>query len=183
MLGDVLLLTKIRNSDIAAFKEVFEQYYAALCMYASCIVRDWNDAEEVVQELFYVLWKNRKSLPMLHSLKGYLYNAVRNQSILYVEHQNVVNRYNASEKKNRSDDDCSPNPQQQMEIDELESVVENTLTKLPERCRRIFAMQRNEGKKYSEIAETLQISIKTVEADITKTLKALKAEINIYFNS
>lgn len=183
MLSDILLLTKIKNSDIAAFKEVFDKYYAPLCMYASCILKDRNDAEEIVQELFYVIWKNRSSLPVLHSLGGYLYNAVRNQSIQYAEHNNVVNRYNASEKNNQSDDDSSPNPQQQMEISELEGLVKETLAKLPDRCRQIFVMQRTEGKKYKEIAETLQISVKTVEADITKTLKTLKAEIETYFNS
>ena len=183
MLGDILLLTRIKNSDMAAFKEVFDKCYAPLCMYASCILKNKNDAEEIVQELFYVIWKNRCSLPVLHSLRGYLYNAVRNQSILYAEHNNVVNKYNTSEKNSQHNDDYSPNPQQQMEISELEGLVTDTLAKLPDRCRLIFAMQRTEGKKYKEIADTLQISVKTVEADITKTLKTLKAEIETYFNS
>lgn len=183
MLGDILLLSKIRNSDIAAFKEVFDKYYAPLCMYASCILKDSNNAEEIVQELFYVIWKNRSSLPVLHSLRGYLYNAVRNQSIQYLEHNNVVNRYKTSEKKNQRDDDSSPDPQQQIEMSELEELIKTTLARLPERCRQIFFMQRTEDKKYKEIADTLQISVKTVEADITKTLKTLKAEIETYFNS
>jgi len=182
MLGDVLLLTKIRNGDMSAYKEVFDKYYAPLCMYASYIVHDWNDAEEVVQELFYVIWKNRSSLPLLHSLRGYLYGAVRNQSIQYVEHNNVVNRYCASEKRKRQDEDGSADPQRQLELSELESLVKKTLKKLPDRCRQIFVMQRDENKKYKEIAAALQISVKTVEADISKTLKILREEIETYFN-
>jgi RNA polymerase sigma-70 factor (ECF subfamily) len=183
MLGDVLLLTKIRNGDIAAFKEVFEKYYAPLCMYALYIVNDWTDAEEVVQELFYVIWKNRSSLPVLHSLRNYLYGAVRNQSLQYVEHKNIVNRYHASEQKKQHDEEGSSDPQQQMEMSELESLVDKTLAKLPDRCRKIFSMHRDEGMKYREIADALQISVKTVEADMSRTLKLLREEIETYFNS
>jgi RNA polymerase sigma-70 factor (ECF subfamily) len=183
MLGDVLLVSKIKNGNVNAFKEVFTIYYAPLCMFASCIVKDTNDAEEIVQELFYVIWKNRNNLPLLHSLKGYLYNAVRNQSLLFVEHRNVVRTYASTEKERMSGDRWNTNPQAEMETAELEDLVNKSLNTLSERCRTIFLMHRMESCKYSEIADRLGVSVKTVEADITKALKTLKAEINRYFNS
>ena len=129
MLGDVLLLTKIRNGDIAAFKEVFEKYYAPLCMYALYIVNDWTDAEEVVQELFYVIWKNRSSLPF----------CIR--CAIICMGQCAISRYNMWNTKHRQqiscfrtekqhDEEGSSDPQQQMEMSELENLVDKTFGKI-----------------------------------------------------
>src|SRR5574344_1642955 len=84
MVTDFLLLTRIKDGDVKAFKSVFDQYYIPLCLYSTCIVGDSMEAEEIVQELFFVFWKNKSRLPVLHSIKGYLYNAGK------VSFENVV---------------------------------------------------------------------------------------------
>ena len=147
---DLLTLTKIKNGDVKAFEQVFRLYYMPLCMFAASITGRMDIAEEIVQELFYVFWKERERLQLFHTIKSYLYGAVRNQSLQYWEYK------------------------------ELEALVNRTLEKLPERRLRIFRMHRFEGKKYAEIASSLSLSVKTVEAEMTKALRTLRDELEIY---
>jgi RNA polymerase sigma-70 factor (ECF subfamily) len=138
-----------------------------------------NELEEIVEELFYGFWRDRERLPLFRSMKSYLYIAVRNQSFQYCEHQEVRNKYRefVLSRKGRTQDS---NPQEEMEYQELRHLIDATLARMPERRLRIFRMHRMEGKKYAEIASQLSLSVKTVEAEMTKALKALKKEIENY---
>ncbi|MCD8269534.1 MAG: RNA polymerase sigma-70 factor [Parabacteroides sp.] len=179
MLNDLFVLTKIKEGDIKAFEGLFWLYYSPLCLYAAGITGNGDVAEEIVQELFYVFWKEKEKLQVFRSVRSYLYGAVRNQALQYCEHQDVRNRYReavlAGDKDNRPSD-----PQDQLEYKELETLINSTLRKLPERRLRIFRMHRFEGKKYTEIASILSLSVKTVEAEMTKALQALRKEIENY---
>ena len=106
--------------------------------------------------------------------------AVRNQSLQYWEHQDVRNRYRDAILSHPDKDDTPDDPQEQIEYKELEALVNRTLEKLPERRLRIFRMHRFEGKKYAEIASNLSLSVKTVEAEMTKALRTLRDELDIY---
>ncbi len=182
MISDFLLLSRIKNGDVKAFKSVFNEYYIALCLYSTCIVGDSVEAEEIVQELFYVFWKKKSKLPILNSIKGYLYNAVRNESFCYLKKKNIENKYCERTKKNNNGIYDENDPQRILEVGELQAIISCTLDSLSERCNLIFHKHRNEGLKYTEIAEQLQISVKTVEADMTKILKALRFRIDSYLN-
>jgi len=179
MLGDLLVLKKIKEGDIKAFESVFREYYTPLYLYSLSITGRKEIAEEVVQELFYVLWKERENIQILRSIKSYLYGAIRNQSLQYHEHMNVQERHRegilSKEKESRM-----PTPHENMEYKELELVINRTLDKLPERRLQIFKMHRTEGKKYKEIAEHLSLSVKTVEAEMTKAYQVLRQEIDKY---
>ena len=166
MLNDLLTLARIREGDIKAFEDVFRRYYSPLCWYAMSITGSMEAAEEIVEPLF-------------RSMKSYLYIAVRNQSFQYCEHQEVRNKYRefVLSRKGRTQDS---NPQEEMEYQELRHLIDATLARMPERRLRIFRMHRMEGKKYAEIASQLSLSVKTVEAEMTKALKALKKEIENY---
>ena len=167
---DLLILTKIKNGDVKAFEEVFRLYYMPLCMYAAGITGRMDIAEEIVQELFYVFWKERERLQMFHTIKSYLYGAVRNQSLQYWEHQDVRNRYKEAVLSRPDKDGTRDDPQEQIEYKELEAL-------------RIFRMHRFEGKKYAEIASSLSLSVKTVEAEMTKALRTLRDELEKYMKS
>ena len=179
MLNDLLTLARIREGDIKAFEDVFRRYYSPLCWYAMSITGSMEAAEEIVEELFYGFWRDRERLPLFRSMKSYLYIAVRNQSFQYCEHQEVRNKYRefVLSRKGRTQDS---NPQEEMEYQELRHLIDATLARMPERRLRIFRMHRMEGKKYAEIASQLSLSVKTVEAEMTKALKALKKEIENY---
>ncbi len=178
MLNDVLIVKSIKEGDIKAFESVFKQYYHPLCMYAASLTGRMDAAEEIVQELFYICWKEREHLQMFHSLKSYLYAAVRNNSFQYLEHQEVKNRYR--EVVLSAEQNGNSSPLEQMEYKELQSIINRTLLHLPERRQRIFRMHRFEGLKYAEIATELSLSVKTVEAEMTKALQALRKEIENY---
>ncbi|MDR2950974.1 MAG: RNA polymerase sigma-70 factor [Prevotella sp.] len=179
MLNDVFIFKKIKDGDIKTFEQVFRQYYTSLYMYAFSIIGKKEPSEEIVQELFYVLWKDRETLNVLRSLKSYLYGAVRNQALQYCEHLNVQDRHR-ERVLSRKVEIPENTPQEQLEYKELENIVNRTLEKLPDRRLKIFRMHRMEGRKYKEIAELLSISIKTVEAEMTKTYQILRQEIEKY---
>jgi RNA polymerase sigma-70 factor (ECF subfamily) len=179
MLSDISVLKKIKEGDVYTFEKVFRLYYSPLCLYAAGITGKMYIAEEIVQELFYVCWKEREKLQILHSLKSYLYGAVRNRSLQYIEHREVTNRHREMILLKTNDNNTST-PQDLLEYKELEDLINRTLDKLPERRLRIFRMHRFEGKKYAEIASELSLSVKTVEAEMTKALQILRKEIENY---
>lgn len=181
MLNDVFVFKKIKDGDIKTFEQTFRLYYMPLYMYAFSITGEKEPAEEIVQELFYVLWRDRSKLNIIQSLKSYLYGAVRNQSLQFCEHKNVRDRHreNILNTKSIIRDNT---PQEQLEYSELKEIVDRTLEKLPDRRLKIFKMHRMEGRKYKEIAELLSISVKTVEAEMTKTYSVLRKEVDKYIN-
>ena len=179
MLNELLVLRKIKEGDIRAFEELFRCYYFPLCCYAAGITGQMEVAEEIVEELFYVLWKERERLQIFQSVKSYLYRATRNQSLQYCEHEEVRNRYREAVLSTSCPED-STDPHQQMECEELQKFINNALEKLPVRRRQIFEMHRLEGQKYVEIATRLSLSVKTVEAEMTKALRTLREEVEIY---
>lgn len=182
MLNDLFVLTKIKEGDVKAFEQIFRLYYSPLCLYAASITGRPDIAEEIVQELFYVFWKEKEKLQIFHSIKSYLYGAVRNQSLHYFEQQEVRNRFR---EHILSDFPEYPEetPQDQIEYKELEFFISRTLTRLPERRLRIFRMHRFEGMKYAEIADALSLSVKTIEAEMTKALQILRKEIENYIHT
>ena len=179
MLSDVLILKRIKDGDIGAFEDVFRRYYAPLYLYALSITNKKEVAEEIVQELFYLWWKKRDSIQIISSIKAYLYKAIRNQSLQHIEYHNVKERYRQNITYAESDRQ-EASPLEEVEYKELEEILKHTLQKLPERRLKIFRLHRFEGKKYKEIAITLSLSVKTVEAEMTKAYKALREEVEKY---
>lgn len=180
MLNDLIVLKKIKEGDIKAFEELFRLYYSPLCLFAVSITGRMDAAEEIVQDLFYVFWKERANLQVLHSVKSYLYGATRNKALQYCEHREVRERYREAVLSGTGEEHQASDPQGEMEYKELEILINRTLDKLPERRLRIFRMHRFEGKKYAEIASMLALSVKTVEAEMTKALQTLRKEIENY---
>jgi RNA polymerase sigma-70 factor (ECF subfamily) len=179
MLNDIVIFGKIKEGDVKTFENLFRRYYMPLCLYSSTITGRRDIAEEVVQDVFYNIWKDRETIRVLHSVRSYLYGAVRNLSLRYLENLSVREHY----LQNLPDGGRSagePSPQEQMEYRELENLVHATLNKLPGRRMQIFRMHRLDGRKYKEIAESLSISVKTVEAEMTKAYKTLRQEIEKY---
>lgn len=178
-MSDLFILRKIKDGDIKAFERLFREYHAPLCLYALSITGRKDVAEEIVQELFYHLWKERASLNILRSVRSYLFGAVRNQSLQYRE-QDLLHERHHQIIHAGGGGDPDGGPHDQLEYRELEEVINRTLSLLPERRRRIFTMHRFEGLKYKEIANRLSLSIKTIEAEMSKTYQSLREEIEKY---
>lgn len=170
------LQLRIKNGDLKAFEVLFREYYNPLSNFALGFVNDPDTAEEIVQEFFYQFWKNKQSIQITGSLKAYMYSAVKNSALKHLEKQAVRRRYAGqflNENFNKTHEGFEP----ELEARELKLEIEKALESLPERSRVIFSMNRFEGLTYKDIAEKLSISVKTVEADMSKTLKILRESI------
>ena len=170
------IVIQIRDGDMKAFERVFREFYAPLTLYSKSFLQDKDAAEEVVQELFYQLWNNREQLEIKTSLKSYLYQAVRNRSLKVIRHQMVKQKHTDYVMSHSSEGVH----EHEMEARELQKIITDILSKLPEKCSLIFRMNRFEGLKYREIAEELSVSVKTVEANMSRALALLRNEMIRY---
>ena len=170
-MSDFEQIKQIKAGNIKVYESLFRSLYPGLCGYGLKILHNREVAEEMVQEVFYLLWKNRETLQINSSLNAYLYKAVYNKCLHYIEHQQVVDKY-AANQMTIAAATCSTNDA--MQTGELYLVYKKTLQQLPLRCRKIFQMNRTYGFKYQEIADKLSLSVKTVEADMGKALKAFR---------
>jgi RNA polymerase sigma-70 factor (ECF subfamily) len=170
---------KIREGDIKAFEKVFRQYYFPMCRYAASITGRKEIAEEIVQDVFYNIWKDREKINIQSSIENYLYGAIKNHALRYKENLAKMRRYHDYVMNNRSED-TELSPHEQLEYKELEISINKALEAMPERRRQIFRLHREKGEKYAEIAESLSVSVKTVEAEMTKAYRALRLEFEKY---
>ena len=172
------ILAAIRNDDEQAFESVFRQHYAPLCRYARQLLADPDEAEEEVQAMFLVLWEKRAGILITTSLKSYLYRAVHNRCLNRIKH--VAVRDEHREHIRYVGNETVESPVQTLIGDELSARLQRAIQKLPEQCRLAFTLSRFDELKYQEIADQLGISIKTVENQIGKALRILRAELSDY---
>lgn len=177
-LSDQELFELIANwNHEEAFDEIFRRHYASLCLYAMRFINDQHSAEDVVQELFVKFWERRNELQINVSVQSYLYKSTYHASLNYLRGKKVRGSYQAnvqSESVELSDTTDS------MIQGELEYRIESEINDLPSRTQEIFKLNRFENKKYREIAQDLNISIKTVEAHMSKALRTLTLNLAEY---
>ncbi len=169
------LTAQLAKRDSSAFEEVFKTYFKNLHAYACTILKDEADAEEAVQQVFFKLWERAEHLSFSGSVAAYLYRAVHNQCLNQLKHQKVKANHQlhvAYSMKNES-----VNGPAKMISKELEQKIREALNELPEQCRTVFQLSRFEEMKYREIADQLDISIKTVENQMGKALKQLRLKL------
>ncbi len=177
-LSDSDILLAIHQGNERVFETVFRKHYQALCNYSCNILKDMDDAEEIVQGVFLKFWEQRQEIEITVSLKSYLYRAVHNTCLNRIKHLKVqeVYRQHIGDVMENTFDSATD----LLDKNELEIRIAEALEKLPEQCRLIFKMSRFEELKYQEIANQLGLSIKTVENQIGKALKIMRAELADY---
>jgi RNA polymerase sigma-70 factor, ECF subfamily len=175
MTGENEIIRRIRQGDAEQFESLFRSSYVSLVRYAKTLIKDHDAAEEIVQDLFFRLWKEREKIKIESSLNGYLFRSVHNRCLHYIEHSRVVERH--AEEMSFLQPESQENPSDILHYKELQEKVARILEKLPERCGKIFYMSRFEGLKYNEIAEKLSVSVKTVESNMGRALKEFRKEL------
>ncbi len=160
---------KLSNINLVEFEELFKKYYSELCRFALKYTKNQEDAEETVQDVFFNLWEKRAKISINTSVKSYLFIAVRNKCLQEINHMKVIRKY---EKSIDADAEIiRQDPSEVMIYNESIELFNEALQTLPEKCRTVFKMSRFEGMKYMEIAVELSVSVKSVEAYISKALK------------
>ncbi|MDA8692627.1 RNA polymerase sigma-70 factor [Saprospiraceae bacterium] len=175
---DAELLEVFNEDGSKGIELIFSQYYEVMCRTAIRITKDRTLAEDIVQEVFYELFKKREQLKIV-SLLGYLKRAVYNRSINKVKGRK--DHVDADEMAYELTDNLN-NSQDDMEYDELETFINGVIDSLPEKCRLVFVLNRFEQLSYKEVAAKLEISVKTVENQMSKALKILRKEFENYKN-
>ncbi|MBI1184163.1 RNA polymerase sigma-70 factor [bacterium] len=159
-------------SSKTAFEELFRSMYSRLCAYAYQYLKSSEEAEELVQDVFFMLWEKRHSIQIDSSVSAYLFSTVRNRSLNVLSHLKVVARHEQEAVQH-----ADLETQGGYEQEELGQLIALAVDKLPIERRKVFYMSKYEGKKYLEIAEELGISVKTVENQMGKALKFLRQEL------
>jgi RNA polymerase sigma-70 factor (ECF subfamily) len=173
-MDDRALLQKIQAGDEGAYDSAFRAWYPVLVRVATALLHDTDAAEEVAQDVMVELWRRRHVLDAGVTLGAYLLRSVRNRSLNQLRHLKV-------RKKSEADVaalyDAPVGSDQPIVATELAVAAKQAVAELPPRCREIFELSRVHGLKYAQIAEALDISQKTVEAQIGKALKILRERL------
>ena len=157
----------------ALFETVFKDNFKSLHSYASSIIKDEAAAEELVQGIFLKLWERSVTLPATLSVVAYLYKSVYNESLNYIKHNKVKDKYrrhaiNTGNIYEESDPAA---------VRQLQQQIDKALNELPEQCRTVFQLSRHEDLSYRAIAHRLGISVKTVEGHMGKALRLLRTRL------
>ena len=161
--------------DPQAFETVFRTHYAALCDFVDGYVRSREAARDIVQDLFVNLWERYDSPNPPPLATAYLYKAARNRALQHLRHARVVTRHHmrVTQEPPRS----AAAADEEARARDVARAIEEAIDELPERCREVFLLSREQNLTYAQIAETLGISIKTVEAQMWRALKSRRASL------
>jgi len=168
----------MQSLDKASFEMLFKSHFAGLCYFAQKYVKDFEAAKEIVQDAFLNLWEKRDSIDMERPVKSYLTMIIHNKCTNHLRDNRKFDPYilhveNLLDIPEYEDADTFVEK-------ELEEKIEIALSELPEKCREIFVMNRYENLKYHEIADKLQISVKTVESQMSKALQHMRIRLAEY---
>jgi RNA polymerase sigma-70 factor (ECF subfamily) len=172
-----MLLEALRNNNSKAFEEIFNRYWYDLLKIACAKTKSREEGEEIVQDIFANLWKNRNSL-LISNLSFYLYAAVRKRVISNIRsklvHQKYWDYYSQfiTEKTSATEE--------AVEYAALDEAIENALRQLPEKSQQIFRLNRLQGYSVSEISENMKIPKRTIEHYLTKSLRQLRLHLKDY---
>lgn len=162
--------------DEKNFEVLFKSHFSALCSFALKYISDLDSAKEITHEVFINLWVKRTSIDLNKSIKSYLYTSVYNRCLNHIRNNKKFTHAEMPVDNYDENRDSSDNIS---EI-ELNEKIQKTIDSLPVKCREIFVLNRFEELKYQEIAEKLDISIKTVEAQMSKALKIMRRNLIDY---
>lgn len=168
------LLRRLRAGEQAAFDTIFRAHYAHLVGFAQGLLRDRAPAEDAAQEVMLELWRRRSDVQITESLRAYLLRATRNRALNQLRHVSVQKR---AEPHIMGEDSVNATGASQLTATELKSAIVEAIAELPPACREVFELSRGRGLRYSEIATTLGISVKTVESQMGKALKHLRSRL------
>ncbi|WP_295713397.1 RNA polymerase sigma-70 factor [Mucilaginibacter sp.] len=176
VISDVQLIDRLKSGDDGALTAIYKKYWQQLYLSAYHILKDEQACEDIIQELFIKLWDNRSSVQISVSLKAYLYASIR-----YEVYRQVRNSMSTSDVFDTLFDRLqTPVDYENIEYKELIAQVSSAVNALPQKCREVYKLSREEYLSHKQIASRLNISTKTVENHLTKALKQLRTSLGCF---
>lgn len=169
------LLADLKKSDQKAFRTIYDLYYKYLVVTIYNISGDNAHARDMAQEALLELWKRRETIHIKSSLKSYLRRTVINKNLNHIAANKRMDFSAPEDLPERTSPETST--QEQLEAEDLKAVIHRTIASLPPKCRLVFTLSRLEHFSHKQIAQQLNISVKTVENQMTKALKKLRASV------
>jgi len=166
--------------DEASFEMLFKSNFKGLCWFAVKYVKDLDTAKEIVQDAFISLWEKRESIDMSKPVKSYLTTTIYNRSLNYLRDNKKFNK-DLLGFENIYPDSAFHQTDKLIE-DEISKKIKDAIEELPEKCREVFMLSRYENLKYQQIADKLAISVKTVEAQMSKALQHMRTRLADYIS-
>jgi len=173
-LNDKEFISSLKKGDSKGYQFLVTSYHQKLCVYANSLTNDSDLAEDIVQNVFMSIWKNRNKLKDQFAVKSYLYKSVYNEFIDQYRKKKAVLTL---EKKHIDALTYIVEEEDEKSLEKLISIVKKEIDKLPPKCKQTFLLSKEEGLTNLEISEYLNISIKSVEAHITKAFSVLRKSI------
>lgn len=171
------LIHKISQGDSNAFRLFYDFYYEKINRFVSYLIADPEAIQDIISDVFISIWQERDKLTRIRHFDSYLYTSVRNKALDYINQS----------KKSISLDHISlgimstdPTPDETFESKELNEKIRIAIDSLPERCKLIFLLAKEEGLSYKDIAKILNISEKTVNAQMVIAFKKLRLILGDY---
>jgi RNA polymerase sigma-70 factor, ECF subfamily len=175
ILAENAWVRKIREGDQKAFESLYRFYYPRLGQFLMRYVKCQRAAEDIIHNVFYKIWINRTRLEPNGTLKAYLYTAVRNEALNYLEYEQIRDHSDIDDHTDlQTSESC---PEKEIEHKEFKEAVLHVVGQLPKRQRLIFQMHRSDQMTYKTIASVLDISINTVQTQMSRSIKFLSEKL------
>lgn len=175
---EYFVMSALRQDSKEAFSLLFQTYYTDLVLFCGNFVKDKDSCEDIVQSIFLKLWNDRKHIQIEISLKSYLLKAVRNSCLDEFRHIEIVRQYETEYGSSVLDNYDTEN---YILYSDLYAHLSRALEQIPDLYKEAFVLNRFEGLKYREIAEKLNVSERTVEVRVSKTLDLLRKQLKDFF--
>jgi len=167
--------TDLMLSNISSFEDFFRKNYHVACLVALRYLKNEQEAEDIVQETFLYLWEKRRELEVQRNLKQYLFQAVKNRSINYIQREKQIHQ-SAEVDFNQIEDSADD-----FSNEELAVKISRSIESLPPQCKKIFTMAYMDNLTYIEIADTLHLSKNTIKTQMGIAYKILRNKLKKYF--
>jgi len=170
------LIQRIKCDDKTALEEIFHLYYEGLCRFTLHLTNSRENVEDLVQDIFLKIWSKRENWDPKGSIKAYLFKAARNQALNFLKSERVQKTI-VLDTIDEFAPSTSVDPVENVSDNDMLLVVNKSIQKLPQKCRLVFALSRQDGLSYSEISDILNVSERTVENQIMRALKHLRKDL------
>jgi RNA polymerase sigma-70 factor (ECF subfamily) len=184
LISDEIRFCHFKKGDERAFEYFFKIYFNSIVGFSMQFLGDEDMSRSISQEAFIKLWLNREKVQKINGIKSFLYTSAKTDCLNVIRHKKVVDKYSTillQERENQLNIEVLNSLEfDPMSVTELENLIEKSIEELPEKCKLVYTKRRIENKKNEEIADELGISVKAVEANMTRALKILKVRLSNY---